>query len=181
MQPNSDSQVPFSHYFPPADDEDLSDPDDIEEPVGTRERDAERARLAVTKMLERARVRQDNWRRQLADERFEEFKPEMRRRIAVEQDLIDGLQAGRHPTSLLPKYLRDAVHRTTAPKSEDELEAEALRERIAKATTRRRDLDERLRLTPMKQERQRDELLRKIEVEVSYIHDLKAKLRQLGM
>lgn len=116
MSPNSDS--PVSHYFPDEDEFDGEEPDSPD----VRERNAKRAKLAVAKMLERARVRQDWWRRQLADERCEDFKPEMRRRIAVEQALIDGLEQGRHPTTLLPTYLREAVHRPldyqTSPASE---------------------------------------------------------------
>lgn len=132
-------------------------------------------------MIGRARERLAYWQHELAEERFEEFRPEMRRRVQVEQTLIDGLEKTKTPTFILLRtYQRDAVHRPSQPKTADDEEREALGERIAKAVKRRKALADELSLLPQRVSSQRVELQRKIEQEEEYVRDLKAKLRALG-
>jgi hypothetical protein len=150
------------------------------ESLGERDNDADREDLRRAQMVGRARERRAYWQRELAAERFDEFKPEMRRRVQVEQTLIDGLEQTKTPTFILLKnYQRDAVHIPAQPKTEREEERDDLETRIGKASERKRALTERLRLTPLKQESQREDLIRKIDHEGRYISDLQAKLRTL--
>lgn len=159
---------------------------DWESEVEPEERDqkavnAERDALRRAQMIGRARERKAYWQRELAAERFEEFKPEMRRRIQVEQTLLDGLENGELPTFvLLRNYQKDAVHMPAQPKTDREEEREDLETRIGKAVQRKRELNETLRLTPERQGIKRDELIRKIGLEDDYIADLKTKLRLLN-
>ncbi|MFA5054460.1 MAG: hypothetical protein WC565_10395 [Parcubacteria group bacterium] len=145
-----------------------------------RAANAERDALRRAQMVGRARERKAYWQRELALERFDEFKGEMRRRIQVEQTLLDGLEHSQTPSLiLLRNYQRDAVHMASEPKTERDEEREDLETRISKAAKRKRDLNETLRLTPERQGIKRDELLRKIGLEDDYIADLKAKQRLL--
>lgn len=163
MSPNSESEVESG---------------DEADATGERENDAEQEAIRRAAMAGRARERRAYWQRELAAERWEEFKPEMRRRIAVEQALLDGLEKTKTPTFvLLRTYQRDAVHAPSQPKSERDEEREDLEARIAKAVQRERELNERLRLTPERQPGVRAELVRKIGTERDYIVDLKNKLR----
>ena len=150
------------------------EPEEREQKAANADRDA----LRRAQMIARALERKAYWQKELAAERFEEFRPEMRRRIQVEQTLIDGLEAGELPTFVLMRtYQQDAVHMPDRPKTAREDEREDLETRIGKAVQRKRDLEERLRLTPEKQPGVRGELIRKIGNEQDYIVDLKNKLR----
>lgn len=141
---------------------------------------AERDALKRAQMVARARDRKAYWQKELAAERFEEFRPEMRRRIQVEQTLIDGLEAGDTQTFLLLKaYQRDAVHMPSQPASEHDQERDDLLERIQKASKRRTDLLRRLQLTPQRQDIERTELVRKIAKEGEYIADLQTQVRAM--
>ena len=165
MSPNSESEVESG---------------DEADATGERENDAEQEAIRRTAMAGRARERRAYWQRELAAERWEEFKPEMRRRIAVEQALLDGLEKTKTPTFvLLRTYQRDAVHAPSQPKTEREEEREDLETRIAKATRRRKDLLATLELTPKRQTWERTELTRKIGKEEEYVRDLQAKLRAI--
>ena len=75
-------------------------------------RDALRDALRRAQMVARTRERKAYWQKELAAERFEEFRPEMRRRIQVEQTLLDGLEKTDTPTYILLRdYQAEAVHR----------------------------------------------------------------------
>ena len=162
MQPDWESEV---------------EPEQRDQKAANAERDA----LRRAQMVERARERKAYWQRELALERFDEFKGEMRRRIQVEQTLLDGLEHSDTPTFILLKtYQRDAVHMASQPKTDCDEQREDLETRISKAAKRKRDLNETLRLTPERQGIKRDELIRKIGLEDDYIADLKAKLRVLN-
>ena len=77
-----------------------------------KEANALRDALRRAQMVARAQERKAYWQKELAAERFEEFKPEMRRRIQVEQTLLDGLEKTETPTYILLRdYQADAVHR----------------------------------------------------------------------
>jgi hypothetical protein len=131
-------------------------------------------------MIGRAQQRRAYWQREFALERFEEFRPEMRRRIAVEMDLLEGLEHTSTPSFiLLRNYHRDAVHNPSRPKTACEEELADLLERISKAAKRRKDLEGELDLTPQRQAQQREELLRKIGKEADYIRDLQGKVREM--
>lgn len=163
MHPNSESEVESG---------------DEAEALGERQNDAEQEATRRAAMIGRACERRANWQRELAAERFDEFKPEMRRRIQVEQTLIDGLEQTKTSTFiLLRNYQRDAVHMPAQPKTEREQERADLLERIGKATQRRKDLLGTLELTPQRQVLERKELLRKIAKGEEYVRDLQAKVR----
>jgi len=148
------------------------------ESLGERKDDVDREDLRRAQMVGRGRERRVYWQRELAAERFEEFKPEMRRRVQVEQTLIDGLEQTKTPTFvLLRNYQSDAVHAANQPKTEVEQTQSLLVDRIAKATRRKRDLGEALRLTPQKQTTERRRLLTEIDTEQAHIDDLKAEMR----
>ena len=165
MSPNSESEVESG---------------DEADATGERENDAEQEAIRRAAMAGRARERRAYWQRELAAERWEEFKPEMRRRIQVEQTLLDGLENSKTPTFvLLRTYQRDAVHAPSQPKTERDEEREDLETRIAKAVKRKRELNDQLKLTPLKQESKREDLVRRIGGEDDYIRDLKAKLRSI--
>jgi hypothetical protein len=73
---------------------------------------AERDALRRAQMVDRTRERRGYWQKELAAERFEEFRPEMRRRVQVEQTLLDGLEKTDTPTYILLRdYQAEAVHR----------------------------------------------------------------------
>jgi hypothetical protein len=151
------------------------------EPWREQPDDGEREATKRAQMIGRAQQRRAYWQRELAVERFDEFKGEMRRRIAVEQTLLDGLEHSQTPSFiLLRNYQRDAVHMASQPKTDRDEQREDLETRISKAAKRKRDLNETLRLTPERQGIKRDELIRKIGLEDDYIADLKAKLRVLN-
>jgi len=163
MHPNSESEVESG---------------DEAEALGERQNNLEQEATRRAAMIGRARERRVSWQGALAAERFDEFKPEMRRRIQVEQTLLDGLENGKTPSFILLKaYQKDAVHMPSQPKTAREDEREDLERRIGKAVQRKRDLEESLRLTPEKQPGVRGELVRKIGTEQDYIVDLKNKLR----
>jgi len=153
-----------------------------DEPVedDRHDRNAERDEQRRAQMIVRATDRKAYWQRELAAERFDEFKPEMRRRIQVEQTLLDGLEHSTTPTFLLLKvYQRDAVHMPSQAASKQEEERADLLERIQKASQRRKDLLRRLELTPQRQTIERTELTRKIAKEGEYIADLQVQVRAL--
>lgn len=155
-------------------------PEDDLAPPNQQAANAERDALRRAQMVIRARERADFWRRQLAAERFDEFKPEMRRRVAVEQALLDGLEKTDTPSFVLMRtYLAQAVHKPSQPRTEAEEECDDLQERIGKATQRRKDLLGTLQLTPQRQGWERKELLRKIASEEEYVRGLQAKVRAL--
>ena len=82
------------------------------EALDQKEANAKRDALRRAQMVIRTRERRDHWQRELAAERFDEFKPEMRRRVAVEQDLLDALERTDTPTYILLRdYQAEAVHR----------------------------------------------------------------------
>lgn len=82
------------------------------EALDQAEGNAKRDALRRSQMIERTRERRAYWQKELAAERFEEFRPEMRRRIQVEQTLLDGLEQTDTPTYILLRdYQADAVHR----------------------------------------------------------------------
>lgn len=87
--------------------EDEVDVEAIDQVEANAKRDAIRRAL----MVSRTRERRDYWQRELAAERFDEFKPEMRRRVAVEQSLLEALERTETPTYvLLRDYQEDSVH-----------------------------------------------------------------------
>lgn len=96
------------------------DPPEDDSPTPNQQADnAERDALRRAQMVSRTRERRDHWQRELAAERFDEFKPEMRRRIAVEQALLDGLERTKTPTYVLLRvYLAEAVHREPGQQAE---------------------------------------------------------------
>jgi hypothetical protein len=142
--------------------------------------DGEREAAKRAQMIGRAQQRRAYWQRELALERFDEFKGEMRRRIAVEQTLLDGLEHSHTPSFiLLRNYQRDAVPMPAQPKTAREEELADLLERISKAAKRRKDLEGQLELTPERQGWERRELLRKIGKEADYIRDLQGKVREM--
>ncbi len=150
------------------------------EPWRERPDDGEREAAKRVQMIGRARERLSYWQREFALERFDEFRPEMRRRIAVEMDLLDRLEHTSTPSFiLLRNYQRDAVHNPSQPKTASEEELADLLERISKAAKRRKDLEGELDLTPQRQAQQRKELLRKIGKEADYIRDLQGKVREM--
>ncbi|MFA5401851.1 MAG: hypothetical protein WC359_15470 [Dehalococcoidia bacterium] len=145
-----------------------------------RAANAERDALRRAQMIGRARERKAYWQRELALERFDEFKGEMRRRIQVEQTLLDGLEHSDTPTFILLKtYQQDAVHLPSQPGTKQDEERADLLERIQKASQRRKDLLRRLELTPQRQTIERTELTRKIAKEGEYIADLQVQVRAL--
>ena len=165
MHPNSESEV--DSWDEPEEDDRRANNDEREE--------KHRAQMIV-----RATERKAYWQRELAAERFEEFKPEMRRRIQVEQTLIDGLQNSSTQTFLLLKnYQRDAVHMPSQPASKQDDERADLLDRIQKASQRRKDLLGALELTPQRQGWERKELLRKIANEEEYVRGLQAQVRAI--
>lgn len=165
MHPNSESE---------------SDSWDEPEEDDRRANNAEREQKHRDQMIARATERKAYWQRELAAERFDEFKPEMRRRIQVEQTLIDGLSSTTQTFLLLKNYQRDAVHMPNQPASKHDDERTDLLERIQKASQRRKDLLRRLELTPQRQDTERKELTRKIAKEGEYIADLQIQLRAMG-
>jgi hypothetical protein len=152
---------------------------DVEAP-DQAEANAKREALRRVQMVSRARERKAYWQKELAAERFDEFKPEMRRRIQVEQTLINGLEGSEAQAFvLLRTYQQDAVHMPSQPASEQEEERADLLERIQKASQRRTDLLRRLQLTPQRQGLERLELTRKMAKEGEYIDDLHAQIRSM--
>ncbi len=150
------------------------------EPSREQSDDGEREAAKRAQMIGRAQQRRAYWQRELGLERFDEFKGEMRRRIAVEQTLLDGLERSETPSFILLRtYQRDAVHNPNQPKTAREEELADLLERISKAAKRRKDLEGELELTPQRQAQQRKELFRKIGKEADYIRDLQGKVREM--
>lgn len=169
MHPNLESEVE-----PGNEAESLGGRDDFADP----DLDLDREGIRRAQMVGRACERRAYWQRELAAERFNEFKPEMRRRIQVEDAFLNALEAANVPTFvLLRNYQRDAMHATNQPKTEAEQTQSLLVDRIAKATRRKRDLGEALRLTPQKQTTERRRLLTEIDTEQAHIDDLKAEIR----
>ncbi len=155
-------------------------PEDDSAPPNQQAANAERDALRRAKMVLWARDRADFWRRQLAAERFDEFKPEMRRRVAVEQALLDGLEKTNTPSFVLMRtYLPQAVHKPAQPRTKSEDERADLLERIQKASQRRKELLGRIELTPQRQAAQRKELIRQAGKEGEYITDLQNQLRAM--
>lgn len=153
--------------------------EDGAETTDQAEANAKRDAVRRVLMVSRTRERSDYWQRQLAAERFDEFKPEMRRRIQVERTLLDGLELGKAQTFvLLRTYQQDAVHMPTQLKTEAEQAHSLLDERIAKAVRRKRDLAEALRVTPQKQTAERRRILAEIDAEQAHVDDLKAEMRR---
>ena len=148
------------------------------ESAGGRENDVDREGIRRAQMAGRTRERRAYWQRQLAAERCDEFKPELRRRIQVEDSLLSALETANQPTLvLLRNYQRDAVHAADQPKTEAEQRHSVLDDRIAKAVRRKRDLAEALRVTPQKQTAERRRVLAEIDAEQAHIDDLKAEMR----
>lgn len=168
MRPESESESDFG-------DLDDDERDDERQALQNAERDKRQRDAMVSRALER----KGYWQRELTAERFDEFKPEMRRRIQVEQDLIDGLQANRLPVFvLLTAYHRDAVHRPAKPESIEDTTPKQLADAIAKASRKRRDLEESIRLTPQKQTTERRRLLNTLAEVERDIAKLKGELRK---
>ncbi len=136
----------------------------------------ERAVIAV--MLGRAEVRRAYWRRELADERFDEFKPEMRRRIAVETTLIEGLENGGSLFGLRRKYQQDAVHLRGEPPSESEQRLAELRGSLVECKRRQKSQLEQQRLTPRNNPSKRQNLDHALAEEGQCEADLRRQMRE---
>lgn len=61
--------------------------------------------------IQRARARIEWWSAELAAERWEEFRPEMRRRILCEEDFIADLESGIPILPAIRTYQLAAIHR----------------------------------------------------------------------
>lgn len=142
--------------------------------------DAERAAMQRSKAIERALLRRAYWVAELFAERFDEFRIELRRRVAVEDETIDRLQEGELIMKVLRQHQAEAVHHGGGIHWTDQKARELIQSTITEISAKQRKLRDELANTPKKMLSKVNQIWNDLEDLDEELVEAKGKLRKLN-